>query len=273
MTTSKSTNSSGAANVQNLFQTAHDEGNLSSSALKTLTIPDIADQINAAMGTPAVDVKASEVYLVTMLLDDSYSIKRAGNEQAVRDGANVVRQALMDSDAGLAILMCVRYVNGKVVVPFTPIDQVPLLDASNFQANGGTPFYDMTVVSLGDILAKSQEFSDRNVPVRSATLLVTDGHDEGSTRFTRPEQLLDVMRDVLMSETHIVMAMGIQDDLGTDFKDIFRRMGIQDKFSLLTTATPHDIRLNFGTFSKTAARGSQSANNFSQIAAGGFAQK
>lgn len=265
-------NKNGVTNIQTLFANANAEGNLSSAAQTILSVPDIAAQINAAMGVPAVDVRSSEVFVCTLLVDDSGSIASAGNEQLIRDGVNLVRNALIKSDARKSILMCVRYLNGHVVIPFTPIEQVPLLDNSNYQANGGTPLYDMTVVALGDVLAKTQEFSDRGVPVRSATMIVTDGRDEHSHRIRRPEEIVDIMRDVLQSETHIVSGMGIQDNRSTDFRDIFKRMGIQDKWILTPTATEHDIRLCWGTFSQTAARGSQGAAAYSQTQLGGFGQ-
>ncbi len=273
MNPQNSSKAAGIANVQSLFGSAHEDGVLSKAAVSVFSIPDIANQINQAMGVPAVDVKGpNEVYLVTILVDDSGSIAEAGNEQAIRDGVNVVREALMESNSNNAVLMCVRYLNGTVVIPFTPIAQVPVLDASNYQANGGTPLYDMSVVALGDLMAKTQEFSNRGKPVRSATLIVTDGYDQHSRRFTTPESVKDIVSEILQDETHIVSAMGIQDKHGTDFRDVFKRMGIQDKWILTTTANKHDIRLNFGTFSQTAARGSQGAKPFSQAAAGGFGQ-
>ena len=262
---------SSTANIIDLFASAHAEGDLSAASLATLTIPDIATQINAAMGIPAVDVKnASEVFLVTMLVDDSGSIEGAGNEQTMRDGVNEVIDALMDSKAKTSILVCIRYLNGKVVVPFTPLEKVARLDSSNYQANGGTPLYDMTVVALGDVMAKTQEFSKNGVPVRSATIILTDGHDQHSQRCNRPEDVEPVMKDVLKSETHIVAAMGIQDDQNTDFKDIFIRMGIRENWILTPANTKHDIRAALGTFSQSAVRASQGANHFSRTAMGGF---
>ena len=259
------------ANVNSLFQNAHAEGSLSAATLATLTIPDIANSINEAMGTPAVDVKnASEVFLVSLLVDDSGSIQMAGNEQTMRDGVNAVIEALKESKARSSILMCIRYLNGNVVVPFTPLDQVIKLDAGNYQANGGTPLYDMTVVSLGDVMAKTQEFSDNGVPVRSASLILTDGHDQHSTRFTRPEDVVPAMKDVLQSETHIVAAMGIQDDQNTDFRDIFTRMGVLPQWILTPGNTQSEIRRALGTFSQSAVRASQAAAHFSQMAMGGF---
>lgn len=269
--TSKAANSQ-AANLDDLFGNARAEGVISAASHKAFTIPDVADQINAAMGVPAIDVKGgSELFAVEIVVDDSGSIANSGNEQAVRDGVNKVRQDLIGAKNHKSILMCVRYLNGGVVIPFTPIDDVPMLDANNYRASGGTPFYDMTVVSYGDLTAKTQEFSDRGVPVRSATLLVCDGHDEGSMRYRTPESVAPMTADFLSGEQHIVCAMGIQDKQGTDFRNIFLRMGILPQSILETDATGAAIRRGFGTFSTVATTASQGAPGFSQAQVGGFA--
>ncbi len=261
-----------SANVDDLFGSARSEGVISAASHKAFTIPDVADQINQAMGVPAIDVKGgSEIFAVEILVDDSWSIARAGNEQAIRDGVNKVRDDLMKAKNSKSILMCVRYLNGGIVIPFTPIADVPALTTANYQANGGTPFYDMAVVSYGDLVAKTQEFSDRGVPVLSATLLVCDGHDEGSIRYQTPESVAPLTKDFLSGEQHIVCAMGIQDDLGTDFESIFLRMGVLPQSILKTDATGAAIRRGFGTFSTVATTASQGAPGFSQAQVGGFA--
>ncbi len=264
------TNSS-AANSNDLFDNARAEGVISAASHKAFTIPDVSAQINQAMGVPAIDVKGgSEIFAVEIVVDDSTSIRRAGNEQAIRDGVNKVRADLKGAKNHKSILMCVRFLNAGVVIPFTPIDDVPLLDSTNYRANGGTPFYDTTVISYGDLVKKTQEFSDRGTPVRSATLLVCDGHDEGSSLYMTPESVAPLTKDFLSGEQHIVCAMGIQDDLGTDFRDIFLRMGVLEQCILKTDASGTDIRRGFGTFSTVATTASQGAPGFSQAQVGGF---
>ena len=82
------------SNVNDLFEEAHAEGVLSPASLQTLTGVDLGAQIQAGLGITVDDVQASEVVLVTMMPDDSGSIRYAGNEQAVRDGHNLVLDAL-----------------------------------------------------------------------------------------------------------------------------------------------------------------------------------
>ena len=72
-----------------LFENATAQGSLSQGALQVVTVEDIGTAINAALGVSVDDVKASEVVLATLLIDDSGSIRGAGNEQAVREGDQV----------------------------------------------------------------------------------------------------------------------------------------------------------------------------------------
>lgn len=58
-------------NVNSLFASAIATGDLTAGAVGALNIPDIGNQIQLALGTPAIDVQTAEVFLVTLLVDDS----------------------------------------------------------------------------------------------------------------------------------------------------------------------------------------------------------
>jgi hypothetical protein len=86
--------------INALFQAAQSSGALSTA----LTIADIGAMIQAGLGTPVDDVTASEAVWVTMMPDDSGSICFAGNAQIVRDGHNLVLDALQYSHQRDSIL-------------------------------------------------------------------------------------------------------------------------------------------------------------------------
>src|SRR5947207_2580155 len=108
------------ANLSKLFQNAHADGELSAASLQALTVVDLGAQIQDGLGVPIDDVQASEVVLVTQMPDDSGSIAGSGNAQAVRDGHNLVLQALRQSRQRDAILAHTRYLNGHVLFPYRP---------------------------------------------------------------------------------------------------------------------------------------------------------
>ncbi|MBI5477969.1 MAG: hypothetical protein HY906_03890 [Deltaproteobacteria bacterium] len=261
--------STSGVNVQTLFQKAHEEGILSPQALQALTVVDLGARIQAGLGIKVDDVAASEVTLVTMMPDDSGSIRFGGNAQAVRDGHNAVLDALLRCRQRDGILTHCRYLNGQVLYPYVPLDQAVRMDSHNYDPDQGTPLYDQTVVLLGTVLAKAQEFAHAGVPARTVTLLLTDGADEHSTRSSARE-VAAIVRDLLMSELHIVAAMGIDDGGRTDFRAVFRSMGIEDRWILTPGSSASEIRRAFQVFSQSAVQASQGPARFSRTALGGF---
>ncbi len=258
-----------ANDVNQLFKDSQQEGLLSQASVKALTVPNVGVQINRALGIKVDDVQASEVVLVTTLIDDSGSIHSAGNEPAVRDGHNLIIDSLINSKQKNNILMHTKYLNGIVLFEYDYIDKATRLDSQNYTADGQTPLYDETVVILGTVLAKAKEFMDNGVNVRTITLIVTDGADYGSHRQT-PATVASVVKDMLMKENHIIAAMGIDDHGHTDFKQIFQEMGLEDRWILTPLNSQSEIRKAFQVFSQSAVRASQSAQSFSQTALGGF---
>jgi hypothetical protein len=255
------------SNVNDLFEEAHAEGVLSPSSLQTLTGVDLGAQIQAGLGISVDDVQASEVVLLTIMPDDSGSIRHAGNEEAVREGHNLVLDALTRSKQGDGVLAHTRYLNGTVLFPYRPIDQAVQMTSTNYEANQGTPLYDQSVVLLGSVLAKTQEFTRNGVVARSVTLIITDGADQHSRR-AGAKDVAALVRDMTRSEAHIVAAMGISDGT-TDFRAVFREMGIEDRWILTPGNNPSEIRKAFQVFSQSAVRASQAAS-FSSSALGGF---
>ena len=118
--------------LKKLFQSTRDDGNLSEDSLSILTLPDLGAKIQEGLGVAVDDIPASEVFLLTLLVDDSGSISGAGNEQLVRDGYNSILTALKESKQESGILIHTRYLNGTVLTPYTPIVQAAPLDTSNY---------------------------------------------------------------------------------------------------------------------------------------------
>jgi hypothetical protein len=252
--------------TKQLLAAAYAAGTLSAGSMKSLDVVDLGAQIQAGLGVCVDDVASSEVVLVTMMPDDSGSISSAGNEQAVRDGHNLVLDALRASKQAGDVFVHTRYLNGHVLYPYAPLDGAVAMTTKNYCADQGTPLYDQAVVLLGTVLAKSQEFAQAGVPVRTVTLLITDGGDCSSTRATAAT-VRQLVRDLLAQEHHVVAAMGIHDG-STDFHRVFRDMGIPDRWILTPGNTTSEIRKAFQVFSQSAMAASQGA---AIGALGGFA--
>lgn len=280
-------NSSSKPNIQQLFQSAHEEGTISAKSLQTLENLDLGVQIQSGLGVTVNSVKASEVILLSMLVDDSGSIRFSGNAQTVRSGHNFVLESLLASKQSSNVLVHTSYLNGHILYPFLPLSiidenerkqsgkivyvQNPLVEkmnGTNYNPNLGTPLYDQAVVMLGRVLAKYQEFADGGVMARTITMLITDGADQHSTR-ANAASVRSLVKD-LAGEHHIVAGMGIDDGGNTDFRQIFRDMGIIDEWILTPGASAAEIRRAFQVFSQSAIRASQSAAQFTKQATGGL---
>ncbi len=240
--------------VTKLLEDAHAQGALSAKSLASLDIRDVGAQIQAGLGVTIDDIAASEVVLVTMMPDDSQSIASAGNTDAVRDGHNYVLEALLGSKQSGEVLAHTRYLNGFVLTPYTALEHAVKMNRANYSPNLGTPLFDQAVVVLGTVIAKSQELAQAGIAVRTVTLIITDGGDYGSTRKAADVQAL--VADMLAQENHIVAAMGISDGT-TDFKAVFRAMGIPDRWILTPGNSASEIRRAFAVFSQSAVRASQ----------------
>lgn len=252
-----------------LLQSAHDEGDLSQASLTALTnIRDIGTEIQNGLGIAVSEMPTSEVILLSVLIDDSGSIRFAQNEQPIREGHNMLIQALKESKQQDNIIVLNRYLNGKVLYPYTDLNQVCEMDSSNYQANGGTPLYNETAKLLGTVIAKTQEFKDNGIQVRTITLIMSDGEDVHSHQ-CNANDVKSIVSDMLRSEEHIIAAMGF-DNGSTNFHDVFQEMGIPLNWILTTNSDPSEIRKAFQVFSQSAVRASQSAANFSQTSMGGF---
>ena len=248
-------------NVNSLFTAAAGQATISPQAFDILTSGGIGQQIQQAMGIAAEDVDSSEVFLLSILADDSSSIHDCDNEQHVRAGINLVLDSLRDSKSENDILVLVQTLNKGVLFAYQAIGTSPRIDNGNFRAYGNTPLYDKSIEILGAVLAKEREFADQGVPVRTATLIVSDGADYGSLRRANDVQV--VVKDMLRRENHIVAAMGISDG-HTDFEQVFSQMGVNPRWILTPSNDPHSIRQAFQVFSNSAKQASQGAQAFSQ---------
>ncbi len=248
-----------------LLKDAHDTGALSAASLAALDVVDVGVQIQAGLGVHVDDVAASEVVLLTMMPDDSSSIASAGNTAAVREGHNLVIEAMDASKQGGEVLAHTRYLNGHVLYPYGALEHAVRMTAKNYDPNQGTPLYDQTMVLLGTVIAKAQELSAAGIAVRTVTLLISDGADYGSTR-CRAADVRTLVKDLLAQENHIVAAMGISDG-STDFRQVFGDMGIPDRWILTPSGTASEIRRAFQVFSRSAIAASTSG---ALAALGGF---
>lgn len=252
-------------NVQQALQDAHEEGNLSQSALTALSnIPDIGATIQSGLGIGIDSIGASEVILLSILIDDSISME--GNEQGVIDGFNMLINELKNTQQQDNIEVSLRYLCQGNIFPYTPLGQVQDLNHQTYEPRGrSTPLFKESATTLGTIIAKNQDFEDNGVQVRTITLIMTDGGDNDSGN-TRSIDVSTIISDMKKAEKHIIAGMGFGNH---NFASIFENMGLDKKWTYTAQSDPSEIKKAFQLFSQSATRASQSAASFSQTAMGG----
>ena len=254
------------ANVQQTFGSWKDDGTLSKQSMAALAIVE-PTALQESMGIEVGKVNASEVTLVSLMIDDSGSIESEGNTDAVIDGHNVVLDALEKSKAQAGILLFTRYLNGSVLYPYSFIKDAIQMSRKNYDPIHGTPLYKESLTFLRTILTKVKEFEDNGVPVRTVSLIVTDGEDLHSGSVTAKD-VATIVKDMRKTEMHIIAGMGVKNN-NIDFDEVFQDMGLDKRWILTPSNSPKEIRAAFGLFSQSATSAVQGAASFSKTALGG----
>lgn len=209
-----------------------------------------------AAGRDLEDIAASDVTLVTVLIDASSSIQDRGLTQAVRDGQNALIDAFSGSKERDAILLaCWTFAgNLDVLHSYVPTDEATRLDTKNYRAHGSTRLYDTWCDALTANVAYAQRLRDGGTPTRSVVVVITDGEDVGSSK--NAGHCARLSKDLLASELFTLAFVGVGTDV--DFEAVARSMGVPDGCVLVQKdATPTGLRRTFQLVSRSAIRASQ----------------
>ncbi len=241
--------------VFGLISSAQSAGTISAQTTQIITGSLGAVVIAGAAGKDAEDIAASDVMLVTLLVDASSSIHTRKLEDAIREGQNMLVDALGDSRERDAILMALWTFNDdlRVVHSYVGLDDVTRLDARTYQAVGSTRLYDTWCDALAANVAYAQRLRDAGTPCKSVVVVITDGEDVGSKR--RASDCASLSRDLLASEQFTLAFVGVGTDV--DFHAVAKSMGIPDgNVTVQAQATPSGLRKVFRMVSQSAIRAS-----------------
>jgi hypothetical protein len=209
-----------------------------------------------AAGKDLEDLEASDVTLVTVLIDASSSIADRGLEGAVRDGQNALIDAFSGAKERDSILLACWTFNesAKVLHSYVPVDEATRLDARNYRGGGATSLYDTWCDALAANVTYAQRLRDGGTPARSVVVVVTDGEDVGSKRTAG--HCARLSKDLLASELFTLAFVGVGTDV--DFENVAKAMGVPPGCVLVQRdATPSGLRRAFQLVSRSAIRASQ----------------
>lgn len=243
--------------LNHLFSDAASSGIISTST-STLLSGNLGNVVIAgAAGKDLEDIEATDVTLVTVLLDSSSSIGSRKLEQAVRDGYNLLLDTFACSKDRDSILLALWTFDSRATVihSYVPVPEAASLDQTNYRAGGTTSLYDTWCDALAANIAYAQRLRDAGTPCRSVVIVITDGEDVSSKRLAT--HCAQISRDLLRSEQFLLAFVGVGDDV--DFHSVAKNMGIPEGNILAhISANASDLRKAFQMVSQSAIRVSQS---------------
>lgn len=242
--------------LNHLFQRAVDEGTIGAEAAAVIA-GDLGPLVLAgAAGMAAEDIQASDVTLVTLLVDASSSIGDRGLEDAVRHGQHGLLDAFAGASAGDSVLVALWTFATDVVVVhgYVPVGDATRLDAKTYRAGGTTRLYDAFCDAAAANVAYAQTLRDAGTPTRSLLVVVTDGEDVSSKRSTKA--CAKLAQALLQSEQFLLGFVGVGADV--DFVKTARAMGFPPGSTLVEKdATPQSLRRAFALVSRSAVQASR----------------
>jgi uncharacterized protein YegL len=212
--------------------------------------------IAGAAGKALEDIVASEVTLITVLIDASGSIADRGLEQAVREGQGALVEAFANAREKEGVLLALWTFNDQLEVKhaYVPVDDALKLSPTTYRGRGGTRLFDTWCDALAANVAYAQRLRDGGTPCKSVVVVITDGEDVGSTRSVGDCARLS--RDLLASEQFTLAFVGVGADV--QFEQVAKAMGVPAGCILVQRdATPKALRQTFSMVSQSAIKASQ----------------
>jgi hypothetical protein len=212
--------------------------------------------VAGAAGMDVENIVATDVTLVTVLIDSSTSIHTASLEQAIREGQNALVDAFKGSRENDSVLLALWTFSDeiRVVHSYVAIDDATRLDANNYAGVGGTHLYDTWCDALAANVAYAQRLRTSGTPCKSVVVVITDGEDTGSRR--RARDCARISQDLLASEQFVLAFVGVGSEAA--FAPIAKQMGIPSGcVAVQPQATPSALRAVFRMVSQSAIRASR----------------
>jgi hypothetical protein len=259
-----------APTLQTLFARAAQSGTLSAQSQSILS-GDLGPLVVAGAAGRAVDeIQASDVTLVTIVIDASTSIASRGLQAAICAGQHLLLDAFAGSKQKDSVLVALWTFasEASVVHSYVPVEDATRLDDQTYRPDGTTHLFDTFCDAAAANVAYAQTLRDSGTPTKSILVVVTDGEDFGSRRPARVCRKLAA--DLLASEQFHLAFVGVGSDV--DFVAVARSMGFVDGSILVQKdATPQALRAAFAMVSRSAIRASQGRIQPGPQSAGFFA--
>lgn len=246
-----------------LLNSSYYEGLLSPESAKALAaLPQHPEEIAAALGS---DATGTDVMLVTILVDDSLSIRDITSGRQAEERGHDRLLEVLGRRTETNVLVHTRLLNRGSFSPYSSLQSARNLREHLHLSPDGTPLYRQSLLTLGSVMAKSLQLEQQGKRVRTVTLIITDGDDNRSGHTTATHVRFWVQDMMVHASNHIIAGMGI----GATYARVFRDMGIPKAFIFKAGATAEEINKMFDSFEKTVLLpAAASEGSFRQLVAG-----
>jgi hypothetical protein len=241
-------------------------GALSKESADALTTRETVLDISKGLGETT---SSPEVLLVSILVDDSTSI--AINIGEICFGYDQMLQALRAEPFTADVQVHTRALNRGVISPYVSLAKIRSLTDQGYSGSrlvSETPLYLQSLLTLGTVMTKAQEEEDRGAKIRTFTLIITDGEDN-TLGETTAAHVRAVVTDMLeFSTNNIVAGMGVGERRSVDFRQVFRSMGIPERWIFTPGTSIEELRAVFREIAETLCLAASSETEFLQLVAG-----
>lgn len=200
------TNNPGLGNLDDLFQSAQDDG-LTDDSLDLVISNLNGPAVMTAVHTPLDQLATNEVTLAMNILDMSGSMAPHA-QKLIRAYNDDYLQALESSMAADDILVSTLVFSNtvKTLHGYLPLEDVPRLNNKTYAPDYSTALYDAIASGMTNMILYAQQLRATGVSVRGILLVYTDGDDNASNH--RAQDIQKAAADLLKQELYTLALVG-----------------------------------------------------------------
>ncbi len=198
-----------------------------------------AIQIGGDSGVEALSIKRPEVFLTTLLVDDSGSMAEYNRKDDAKGATDKMLSELRATSGKFPhrVYAAVGTLNKGLLHGFKPLEEVVSLSDANYNCDGLTPLLGALKHGLGTVLKGALELSALGINVQTATVVVSDGgyndqhgseYEPGPFGYQDPEEIGALIRSMTATKDHTVYGVAI----GAGAKEAFLRVGFKENYVL-----------------------------------------
>lgn len=243
--------------IQGLFSSAASNGEMTEDAANIMINSLNDTNVLGCTGVDINDLSTDDVTLASIILDGSYSMK--GNELAVREAFDEFVVAMTKSKQADSILISTRIFSTKesILYGFKKVADVGKI-GSQYVANGdSTRLYDTAVNAITAIRAYAKTLNDGGVRTKCIIAVFTDGRDNDSQNYPKPDAVKKLADDAHKSEMFYLVYVGFKNDPSDNLEADAKAIGFPNV--LTTTNDAHAVRQAMGLVSQSIIRKSQTS--------------